>query len=164
LKKLTKFLILFLFLTLACNQSKENDSGDIFLKKNINYNKLNFDKIYKIKYNQFLEEWINYNELETYIDEINSNNFSSLTDNRKYLIRFFSGIKNTIPEIIDKREIKSRLTVIETDFLKFESLISKYKIEKDEKVSFVKKINNSFSNLNFQIDKIIEKQQIINFQ
>ena len=76
------------------------------------------------------------------------------------MVRFFNGLKNTIPEIINKLEVKSRLTVIETDFLKFESNLSNYSVDDNSKQSMVKKINNSFSNLNFQIDKIIEKQEI----
>jgi len=50
--------------------------------------------------------------------------------------------------------------MIATDFLKFESIISNYRIDESEKINLVKKINNSFSNLNFQIDKIIEKQEV----
>ena len=40
-------------------------------------------------------------------------------------------------------------------------MLSNYEIENDEKIKMVKKINNSFSNLNFQIDKLLEKQSII---
>ncbi len=116
--------------------------------------------MYSIKSITLIEEWINYAELFSYIEEINSKNYSSIIDNKKYLIRFFNGLKNTIPELINKAEIKSRLTVIETDFLKFESIISNYTIDESEKINLVKKINNSFSNLNFQIDKIIEKQEV----
>ena len=89
------------------------------------------------------------------------NDFSSVTDNKKYLIRFFNVIKNSIPSEINKPEIKSRLTVIETDFLRFEAMISNYEINDRMKTKMVKKINNSFSNLNFQIDKLTEKREII---
>ena len=85
---------------------------------------------------------------------------SNLIDNKQYLIRFFNGIKNTIPTDINMPEIKSRLTVIETDFLRFESMLSNYESNEEAKIKMVKKINNSFSNLNFQIDKLTEKQEI----
>ena len=45
--------------------------------------------------------------------------------------------------------------------MRFESLLSNYEIDSEEKTKMVKKINNSFSNLNFQIDKLLEKQDII---
>ena len=71
---------------------------------------------------------MNYIELSEFIEQLNLNDFSSVIDNKKYLIRFFNVIKNTIPNEINKPEIKSRLTVIETDFLRFEALISNYEI------------------------------------
>ena len=128
--------------------------------KVINYSELNLDSVYKIKiYNQ-IENWMNYIELSEFIEQININDFSSVIDNKKYLIRFFNVIKNTIPNEINKPEIKSRLTVIETDFLRFEALISNYEINDKMKSKMVKKINNSFSNLNYQIDKLAEKREI----
>lgn len=128
--------------------------------KVINYSELNLESVYKIKiYNQ-VDKWINYIELSDFIEQLNLNDFSSVIDNKKYLIRFFNVIKNTIPNEINKPEIKSRLTVIETDFLRLEALISNYEINDKMKTKMVKKINNSFSNLNFQIDKLTEKQEI----
>ena len=44
--------------------------------------------------------------------------------------------------------------------MRFESMLSNYEIENEIKINMVKKINNSFSNLNFQIDKLLEKQEI----
>ena len=44
--------------------------------------------------------------------------------------------------------------------MRFESMMSNYEIENEIKIKMVKKINNSFSNLNFQIDKLLEKQEI----
>ena len=98
--------------------------------------------------------------MNEFIEQLNSNDYSSLIDNKKFLLRFFRGIKFSIPDEINKPEIKSRLTVIETDFMRFESMLSNYEIETEIKIKMVKKINNSFSNLNFQIDKLLEKQEI----
>ena len=44
--------------------------------------------------------------------------------------------------------------------MRFESMLSNYEIDNEIKIKMVKKINNSFSNLNFQIDKLLEKQEI----
>ena len=160
MKIITKLLILISLAAFSCNEAKIETLNKISSEKNIDYTKLNFEEVYSIKSTTMIEGWINYTELFSYIEEINSKNYSSIIDNKKYLIRFFNGLKNTIPELINKAEIKSRLTVIETDFLKFESIISNYTIDESEKINLVKKINNSFSNLNFQIDKIIEKQEV----
>ena len=126
----------------------------------INFTKLEFSEIYQSSNNISLVEWNGYAELYEYINQFNSSDFSLLIDNKKYMEKFFTELKNSIPEPINKPEIYSRLTVIETDFLKFESMISNFPLKNEEKLTMVKKINNSFSNLNFQIDKLIEKTKI----
>ena len=159
LKRLIKISIILISIVsckeVVIQEIKDNSSSNI-----INYSEINLESVYEIKLYSNIDEWINYVELNDYINQLNLNDYSSLIDNKKYLIRFFNDIKNKIPSDINKPEIKSRLTVIETDFLKFESMLSNYELNEEEKIKFVKKINNSFSNLNFQIDKLAEKQEI----
>ena len=144
----------------SCKEVVVEEVKNNLSSKTINYSEINLESIYKIKLYSNIDEWINYMELNEYVNQLNLNDYSSLIDNKKYLIRFFNGIKNTIPTDINKPEIKSRLTVIETDFLRFESMLSNYESNEEAKIKMVKKINNSFSKLNFQIDKLTEKQEI----
>ena len=144
----------------SCKEVVVEEIKNNLSSKTINYSEINLESIYKIKVYSNIDEWINYIELNEYVNQLNLNDYSSLIDNKKYLIRFFNGIKNTIPTEINKPEIKSRLSVIETDFLRFESMLSNYESNEEAKNKMVKKINNSFSNLNFQIDKLTEKQEI----
>ena len=159
LKRLIKISIILISI-ISCKEVVVEEIKNNFISKTINYSEINLESIYKIKLYSNIDEWINYMELNEYVNQLNLNDYSTLIDNKKYLIRFFNGIKNTIPIEINKPEIKSRLTVIETDFLRFESMLSSYESNEEEKVKMVKKINNSFSNLNFQIDKLTEKQEI----
>jgi len=131
------------------------------MQNNIDYAQLSFSSVYQIEDFSLIDEWVSYIELKEFIKEFNSNDFSSVIENKNYLTKFFNKLKNTIPILIDKTEVKARLTVIETDFMKFESYISNYLVNEDIKIKMVKKINNSFSNLNFQIDKIVEKKEVI---
>ena len=159
LKRLIKISIILVSI-ISCKEVVVEEIKNNLISKTINYSEINLESIYKIKLYSNIDEWINYMELNEYVNQLNLNDYSTLIDNKKYLIRFFNGIKNTIPIEINKPEIKSRLTVIETDFLRFESMLSSYESNEEEKVKMVKKINNSFSNLNFQIDKLTEKQEI----
>ena len=159
LKRLIKISIILISI-ISCKEVVVEEIKNNLISKTINYSEINLESIYKIKLYSNIDEWINYMELNEYVNQLNLNDYSTLIDNKKYLIRFFNGIKNTIPIEINKPEIKSRLTVIETDFLRFESMLSSYESNEEEKVKMVKKINNSFSNLNFQIDKLTEKQEI----
>ena len=161
MKRLTKFIFLLFISFISCKEIKNEVQIDDPNSTVINYSEINFESIYELKYDSSIEQWINYFELNEFIEQLNSNDYSSVIDNKKFLLRFFKGIKFSIPDVINKPEIKSRLTVIETDFMRFESLLSNYEIDSEEKNKMVKKINNSFSNLNFQIDKLLEKQDII---
>ena len=161
MKRLTKFIFALFISFTSCDEiTTGNVQKDNLNSTTINYSEINFESIYEVKYYSSIEQWINYFELNEFIEQLNSNDYSSLIDNKKFLLRFFRGIKFSIPDEINKPEIKSRLTVIETDFMRFESMLSNYEIEKEIKIKMVKKINNSFSNLNFQIDKLLEKQKI----
>ena len=159
LKRLIKISIILISIT-SCKEVVVEEVKSNLSSKTINYSEINLESVYEIKLYSNINEWINYGELDEYVNQLNLNDYSSLIDNKKYLIRFFNGIKNTIPTDINKPEIKSRLTVIETDFLRFESMLSNYESNEEAKIKMVKKINNSFSNLNFQIDKLTEKQEI----
>ena len=159
MKSLIKISIIIISI-ISCNEVAVEEIKDNSSSKIVNYSEINLESVYKIKLYSNIDEWINYVELSEYVNQLNLNDYSSLIDNKKYLIRFFNGIKNTIPTDINKPEIKSRLTVIETDFLRFESMLSNYESNEEAKIKMVKKINNSFSNLNFQIDKLTEKQEI----
>ena len=160
LKTLVKSSFILFLGFFSCKQESKKLSKEIPNNNDIAYIQLEFENIYKSNNDLTLESWLNYIELAEYINQFNSNDFSSLIDNKKYLIRFFNGIKNTIPDVLNQPEISSRLTVIETDFLKLESMLSNFEISSDQKIKMVKRINNSFSNLNFQIDKLIEKLEI----
>ena len=160
LKTLVKSSFILILVFFSCKKELKKSSKEIPNNNEIAFIQLEFENIYKSNNDLTLESWLNYIELAEYINQFNSNDFSSLIDNKKYLIRFFNGIKNTIPDVLNQPEISSRLTVIETDFLKLESILSNFEISSDQKNKMVKRINNSFSNLNFQIDKIIEKLEI----
>ena len=160
LKKLNRLFVLIIIFLVNCNDNVNIVQKQEANSKPLSYSEINFDSIYQIKYDSSIEEWINYFELNEFIKQLNTDDFSSLIYNKKFLLRFFKGIKFSIPDEINKPEIKSRLTVIETDFMRFESMLSNYEIDKEIKIKMVKKINNSFSNLNFQIDKLLEKQEI----
>jgi len=160
LKNPFSYLVFICFFTFSCTQKVKENTQSLTKVNDINFTKLEFSEIYQSSNNISLVEWNGYIELSEYINQFNSSDFSLLIDNKNYMEKFFKDLKNSIPESINKPEIYSRLTVIETDFLKFESMISNFSIKNEEKLTMVKKINNSFSNLNFQIDKLIEKTKI----
>ena len=152
------FLVVF-FQSCSSEVKIAESPNEPITKSNTVFYQTEFDSIYFTKNKYVIENWLNYSELSQIINEINNNNLSSLTDNKTYLKRFFKGIKNTIPDMIKEPEIISRITVIETDILKFESDLSQSYSDEIQKLKMTKKVNNAFSNLNFQIDMLVEKQK-----
>ena len=133
LKRLIKISIILISI-ISCKEVVVEEVKSNLSSKTINYSEINLESVYEIKLYSNINEWINYGELDEYVNQLNLNDYSSLIDNKKYLIRFFNGIKNTIPTDINKPEIKSRLTVIETDFLRFESMLSNYESNEEAKI------------------------------
>lgn len=141
---------------LSCSENK--------IEANQQENKVDFfqnqnqQKIYLLKSTNSTQDWLRYNQLSDYIKKINNEDFSMFMDNDIFLKKFFKEISTSVPDDLNLSEINSRLSVVETDFWlfidKLHSLHDKKKLDQQ-----IEKINISFSNLNFQIDKIYIKKK-----
>ena len=149
MKKISLFLSI-VFFVLSCSENKievnqEENKVDFFQKQ---YQQ----KKYQLKNTSSVQEWLQYSQLSEYIKEINNEDFSMFIDNDIFLKKFFKEMSTSIPDDLNLSEITSRLSVVETDFWlfidKLNSLHEKKKLDDQ-----IEKINISFSNLNFQIDK-----------
>ena len=155
MKKISLFLSL-VFFVLSCSKNK--------IEVNQEENKVDFfqkqfqQKKYQLKNKSSVQEWLQYNQLSEYVKEINNEDFSMFIDNDIFLKKFFKEMSTSIPDNLNLSEITSRLSVVETDFWlfidKLNSLHEKKKLDDQ-----IEKINISFSNLNFQIDKIYIKKK-----
>lgn len=141
---------------LSCSENK--------IEANQQENKVDFfqnqnqQKIYLLKSTNSTQDWLRYNQLSDYIKKINNEDFSMFMDNDIFLKKFFKEISTSVPDDLNLSEINSRLSVVETDFWlfidKLHSLHDKKKLDQQ-----IEKINISFSNLNFQIDKLYIKKK-----
>ena len=155
MKKISLFLSI-VFFVLSCSENKievnqEENRVDFFQKQ---YQQ----KKYQLKNTSSVQEWLQYNQLSEYVKEINNKDFSMFIDNDIFLKKFFKEVSISIPDDLNLSEITSRLSVVETDFWvfidKLNSLHEKKKLDDQ-----IEKINISFSNLNYQIDKIHIKKK-----
>ena len=155
LKKISLFLTI-VFFALSCSENKieanqQENKVDFFQKQNQ-------QKIYLLKSTNSTQDWLQYNQISDFIKQINNEDFSMFMDNDIFLEKFFKEMSTSIPNDLNLLEITSRLSVVETDFWLFidnlNSLQEKKKLDQQ-----IEKINISFSNLNFQIDKIYIKKK-----
>ena len=155
LKKISLFLTI-VFFVFSCSDNKidanqQQNEVDLLQKQNQ-------QKTYLLKSTDSTHDWLQYNQLSEYIKEINNEDFSMFIDNDIFLKKFFKEMYISIPDELNLSEITSRVSVVETDFWlfidKLNSLHEKKKLDQQ-----IEKINISFSNLNFQIDKIYIKKK-----
>ena len=155
LKKISLFLTI-VFFVLSCSKNK--------IEANQQENKVDFiqkqnqQKIYLLKSTDSTQDWLQYNQLSEYIKEINNEDFSMFIDNDIFLKKFFKEMFTSIPDDLNLSEITSRVSVVETDFWLFINKLNSLH-EKKKLYQQIEKINISFSNLNFQIDKIYIKKK-----
>jgi len=81
LKRLTKLYFLLFISFISCKEINNEVRKDDPNSTTINYSELNFESIYEVKYYSSIEQWINYFELNEFIEQLNSNDYSSLIDN-----------------------------------------------------------------------------------
>ena len=141
---------------LSCSENKieadQQENKVDFIQKQ------NQQKIYLLKNTNSTQDWLQYNQLSDYIKEINNKDFRMFMDNDIFLKKFFKEMSTSVPDDLNLPDINSRLSVVETDFWLFIDKLNS--LHENKKLDHqIEKINISFSNLNFQIDKISIKKK-----
>ncbi len=162
---IVKFLIACMLLTcLSCGKQSETTNKD---KKTTKESQLITEKdITKFKYLDFglddkvsalIESWQEYNDLEKIIIDVKTGDLSYFkNDAKKNLKTLLTDIKETMPDTIKTPSVLARITIIETNLYKTESLSNLSTTKKEELQKTIKELLVSFSNLNFQMNKKLE--------
>lgn len=159
LAALSLFVIFF-----SCKQKQEtnlNDNKDEKTTNDItekdlsklNYIEFSLDK----KTETAIIGWGDYNELQTIITNIKKGDLSYFDTDGDPIKELIKNSKQTIPTAINTDAILARITALETKFYKLESLSNLSTISKKELIKSIKEFLESFSNLNFLMNKKIEK-------
>ena len=101
--------------------------------------------------------WQKYGELEGLVNDVKNANLSFFKDNKDVLKSFLEDLKSTTPDKINTPAIQARLKIIETMSYKLEDQLMLSQPKKDDVLSSVKSFLEAFSNLNFQINKKLER-------
>lgn len=121
--------------------------------------------IAKLKYIDFIldekaetgiEEWHNYEQLNSIINNIKKADLTDFRDNHKVLVALIKDLKKNIPVALKQESVLARILVIETKLYKLEDVINLSSVQKEELGSTIKELLEAFSNLNFQINKKLE--------
>ena len=127
--------------------------------------------ISKLKYTEYsldvktknaIKDWLKYKDLEDLVENVKKGDLSYFNDNKKGIQTLFGDLTKTIPATVNTPSVTARITAFETKLYKLESLANLQTTSKQELGEAIKEFLQAFSNLNFQMNKKLEKdsQQI----
>jgi hypothetical protein len=152
-------------LLLSCNakEGKANTASDTQKEsstlsrndiKNIKFNEFALD----VKVKKLASLWSAYFVAENIIKEVRVADFNFFINNDGLAIPELMGdIRSTIPRIFKTQGIRSRLTIFEGALYKTDAAVKLNSNSKTELLDAVEELFIAFSNLNFQLNKKVEK-------
>ncbi|NRD22346.1 hypothetical protein HNV10_03780 [Winogradskyella litoriviva] len=166
-------LFLCSFLILGCSNDKKVTSDIEAIESHNNDNKITAKTIENIKYKDyalspeaetFVVSWTQYQELSKQIGFLKKGDFSFFNDDVAVLQEFIKGFKASMPNEFRTNPITSRNAIIETALLKLNEYLTLDNIEKSDKILGIKEVFVAFSNLNYQINKKLERDMYNDIQ
>ncbi len=104
-----------------------------------------------------LANWEKYQELAIQISYLKKADLSFFNGDKELLRKFINEFKATTPETLRTNPIVSRTVILETTFLKLNENLTLDNIGGRVKLLTIKEVLVAFSNLNFQINKKLER-------
>lgn len=126
--------------------------------------------IAKLKYTDYILDsragdsistWNEYKQFETIVTNVKKGDLSFFMTNDKAVKELIVNLKQNIPTEVNNEAIMARLTALETKVLKLESLANLSTTSKEELLANIKDFLVAFSNLNLQMNKKIENDNIV---
>tara|TARA_R110002049_G_C9101385_1_gene557046 strand:- start:955 stop:1428 length:474 start_codon:yes stop_codon:yes gene_type:complete len=101
--------------------------------------------------------WEKYQELDEQIGYLKRADFSFFNGDKELLKKFIGEFKTQMPEDLRTNPITSRNAIIETALLKLNENLTLDNIKRNDKLLAIKALFVAFSNLNYQINKKLER-------
>ncbi len=105
------------------------------------------------------EPWEAYTRLQETVEGIKRADFSFFNVEEKAANILIRDLKSTVPDTLNTTAVLSRILVVETMLKKMDETVRLSTSTKTELSRAVKDVLESYSNLNFQLNKKIEKDQ-----
>lgn len=101
--------------------------------------------------------WGKYQELAIQVGYLRKADLSFFNGDKKLLEGFIDSLKLNIPDTLKTNPIVSRTTIVETTLMRLNENLTLDNISDSLKLQSVKEVLVAFSNLNYQINKKLEK-------
>ena len=166
MKIIPVILLLCCVMVFSCGDDKSSGS-EIESVENTNQNaKITAKTIESIDYKDYalspesekiLVSWEKYQELAMQIKYLKKADFSFFNGDKELLKKFIEEFKSQIPEEVKTNPTVSRIAIIETALLKLNENLTIDNIDRKDKILGIRDVFVAFSNLNFQINKKLER-------
>lgn len=149
---------------------KKQDDAALVVEKPVESQVIKVKDIAKIKYTDYILDsraedsivnWMAYKQLDEVVNNLKKADLSFFKANEKNVKELVRNLKQTIPAEINNNAITARITALETQLLKLESLYNLSTTTKPELLENIRAFLVAFSNLNLQMNKKIEADNII---
>ncbi|WP_188461291.1 hypothetical protein [Bizionia arctica] len=156
--------ICLLICLVSCGNSNEDTSQN---EQDIALPTLSKQNIQKLNYTEYLldskvqvitKNWTKYNELADVISNLKQADLAFFKGNQVILEALITDLKESIPEQLNSPPIISRIIALETKLYKLESVVNLSNATPEEIMASIKEVLVSFSNLNLQMNKKIERE------
>lgn len=158
------FSIISLFIIISSCKKTEENNNTADTEKNTqeltesDISKLNFiDFGLDEKTEVVIENWQEYYQLIDVVNNVKKADLSFFNANEEALKTLLKDLIKNIPEPVNTSATLARIKVLETKIYKLESLSNLQTTGKEELLSTIKEFLVSVSNLNFQMNKKLEK-------
>jgi len=166
MKSVFLYLNFFMFILLGCGESADTDSTTDPIDEQKKDEKITQKTIDGFEYTDYVlsEEaekavanWEKYQELAIQVNYLKKADLSFFDSEVQLLIDFIEKFKSTIPEDLQTNPIVSRVAIIETALLRLNANLTLDNIDSEEKTQSLKATFVAMANLNFQINKKLER-------
>lgn len=111
-----------------------------------------------------VSDWDKYQELSIQINYLRKADISFFNGDKELLQKFVQEFRLGIPKDLKTNPIISRVAIIETAILRFSDNLTLDNIPDQDKLNSVKEVLVAFSNLNYQINKKLERDKFDKIQ
>lgn len=148
---------------MACNNKSQQPTE--LLTENTENGSITKADIEKLKYLEFAldpkvevltEPWQPYEQLRIAMEGVKNADFSFFEEEQA-IFELLRELRKTIPDTLNTQSVLSRITIVENMLYKFDDARALHTTTKPELAGVLKELLVSYSNLNFQLNKKIEK-------
>ncbi|PQV48468.1 hypothetical protein CLV33_105328 [Jejuia pallidilutea] len=163
-----RFLILLslCFCIVCCNNKQQQQNEEASSTNSNKNNRLTEADIAKFKYTEFAldpkaevlaEPWQPYSRLKATIENIKKADFSFFDEDEQSVFVLIKELRNTIPDTLKTQSVLSRITIVENMLYKLDETYKLRTTTTPELAASTKELLVAYSNLNFQLNKKLEK-------